>query len=452
MCIHLKLERRVNANAKRNRKISRRELRRRRKREKRIYMYTAVFASLCVFALAGLIYILQNGGPDADSGAWIVESGTVEIAAPPMNDSGAVGGAVIVATPEPEIPSFFANRDTAEPTVEPTSIPSVAEQPTIEPETALSSVTITAAGDCTLGGDWNTTAHERFESYVAEYGYGYFLENVKDIFESDDLTIVNLEGPLTTGDDKRADRTFNFKGDPENVSILTSASVEVAGVANNHALDFGTDGLRETAQVLTDAGVGVCGYSTVYRTVENGIRVTCMAVTEWDYTLEDLARMLEAERADCDLLVVMIHWGEERVYTATDSQVAYGRALVDAGADLVLGSHSHVVGGIELYNGKYIVYGLGNFCFGGNSNPSDKDAMIFQQTFVLHLDVGVVDAGVSVIPVSSSSVVYTNDYRPTPLSGTEAQRVLGKIDGYSPMSLDGVKWAKRMDEYLARTD
>ena len=174
-----------------------------------------------------------------------------------------------------------------------------------------------------------------------------------------------------------------------------------------------------------------------------------MAVTEWDYTIDELTEMLKAQRADCDLLIVMIHWGEERLYAATDSQVAYGRALVDAGADLVLGSHSHVVGGIELYEGKYIVYGLGNFCFGGNYNPSDKDAMIFQQTFVLNPDAGIVDGGISIIPVSVSSVSDTNDYQPTPLTGTEALRVLRKIGSYSSIDLDDITWAKRMDEYLA---
>lgn len=422
--------------------MSRRE--RRQRREKRIYMYTAIFASLCVFALAGLIYILQNGDADENANAWIVENGAVEIAAPPMNDSGAVGGAVVVATDEPQLPAFIKDDITAEPTdiLE-------AEIPTIEPETALSSVTITAAGDCTLGGDWNTTAHERFEEYISEYGYDYFLANVKDIFENDDLTFVNLEGPLTTSDDKRGGRIFNFKGDPENVEILNSASVEVAGVANNHALDFGIAGLKETARVLEDADIGVCGYGASYTTEVNGIKITCMAVTEWDYTIDDLAVMLRAQRANCDLLIVMIHWGEEKLYQATDSQVAYGRALVDAGADLVLGSHSHVVGGIELYNGKYIVYGLGNFCFGGNANPSDKDAMIFQQTFVLAPGSSIADGGISIIPVSSSSVSDSNDYRPTPLTGTEALRVLRKIGGYSALNMGDVRWAKRMDAYLA---
>ncbi len=432
-------------------------MRRRRKREKRIYMYTTIFASLCVFSLAWLIYTLQNVTANTDAGAWIVENGTVEIAAPPMNDSGAVGGAVVVETSEPQLPPFFVSVETEQPTAQPSVVPSatpvaMGEIPTIEPETALPSLTITAAGDCTLGGDWNTNAHERFEEYVEKYGYDYFLQNVKDIFENDDLTFVNLEGPLTTSTQKREGRTYNFKGDPENVNILTDASVEVAGVANNHALDFGTRGLKETAQVLEDAGVGVCGYNAVYTDTVNGIRVTCMAVTEWDYTVDDLDAMLKRQRADCDLLIVMIHWGEERVYSPTDSQIAYGRALVDAGADLVLGSHSHVVGGIECYNGKYIVYGLGNFCFGGNSNPSDKDAMIFQQTFVLNPAAGIADGGISVIPVSSSSVSYSNDYRPTPLAGAEATRVLRKIGNYSALNLDEVKWAKRMGEYMAIAD
>lgn len=435
----------MNTNTKKKRNISRRELKRRRKREKRMYMYTAVFASLCVFGLAALVFIMREGDARRDSDAWIVESGTVEIAAPPMNDAGAVGGAVIVETAAPEIPSFFADV----PTAAPTEVPYVQNVPTIEPEVPLSSMTITAAGDCTLGGDWNTSAHERFEGYVETYGYDYFFENVRDLFESDDLTFVNLEGPLTTSEQKRGGRTYNFKGAPDNVNILTAGSVEVAGVANNHALDFGTSGLSQTAQVLTDAGIGACGYSAVYKTEINGISVACMAVTEWDYTTEELTQMLKAERADCDLLIVMIHWGEERLHTATDSQILYGHALVDAGADLVLGSHAHVVGGIELYEGKYIVYGLGNFCFGGNSNPSDKDAMIFQQTFVLDPNTGVVDAGISVIPVCVSSTWRTNDYRPTPLTGTEALRVIRKVGRYSSIDLNNVKWAKTMDEYFA---
>ena len=91
----------------------------------------------------------------------------------------------------------------------------------------------------------------------------------------------------------------------------------------------------------------------------------------------------------------------------TDTQVRYGRALIDAGADLVLGSHPHVVGGLEQYKGKYIVYSLGNFCFGGNSNPDDKDTIIFQQTFNVTGAGEVTDGGINIIPCSISSVPST---------------------------------------------
>lgn len=427
-------------------RLSKKEIMRRRKRERRLYICNAIFATLCVFAFIGMVLLMRSSaGDSAHSGNWIVEDGQVEIAAP-------AGGAIIEATEKPSFPEFPSAKTTVEPTSEPTAEPTAEASiamPSLDAESERTLLTITAAGDCTLGGDYNTDAHERFDGYVDKYGCDYFLENVRYIFESDDLTFVNLEGPLTTSEDKRSGRIFNFKGAPEYVQILADSSVELAGLANNHALDYGVSGLKETAAVLDAAGVGYCGYQSVWRDAINGIDVTCLSVTEWDYTTAELAAMLAAERENCDLLVVMIHWGEEKEYSATDSQTEYGRALVDAGADLVLGSHSHVVGGVEEYNGKYIVYGLGNFCFGGNKNPSDKDCLIFQQTFELTADGEIADAGISIIPCSSSSQDDANDYRPTPLADAEAARVLRKIARYSDIDLEAVVWRPEMNEYLA---
>ena len=440
---------------------TRKEILRRRRREKRLYIVTAVFATLCVFAVAGVAILLHSSANDNTVGNWIVADSDVEIAAPEYNP----GGLVVVETNRPDFPPIATAEPTTAPddvsdaestalpfeftTPEPTATP---EMPVLESETMIRKVTISAAGDCTLGGDYNSSAHERFDSYVAEKGYDYFLENVKSIFEEDDITFVNLEGPLTTSTTKRENRTYNFKGAPEYVQILTGSSVELAGLANNHALDFGTDGLYETAEVLDNAGVGYCGYGEVWRNRVNGVDVSCLSVTEWDYTVSDLKKMVEAERDWCDVLVVMIHWGEERVYDPTDNQVEYGHALIDAGADLVLGSHPHVVGAVEQYNGKYIVYSLGNFCFGGNKNPGDKDSMIFQQTFELNADGELVDAGISIIPCSISSVSNSNDYRPTPLADTEAARVLRKIGLYSNLDDSSVVWDPDMESYLALLD
>ncbi|MGG0288884.1 CapA family protein, partial [Peribacillus butanolivorans] len=103
------------------------------------------------------------------------------------------------------------------------------------------------------------------------------------------------------------------------------------------------------------------------------------------------------------------------------------RYTVDNGADLILGHHPHVVQGIEEYNGKFIVYSLGNFMFGGNKNPSDKDTFVFQQTF--HLKNGQLSnkKEIKVIPFRISSVTSRNNYQPTPLEGSEAERVKNKI-------------------------
>ena len=438
----------------------RRAARRRRRREKRLYLLTAVFATLCVFALIGVIVLAnRSGGNDK---AWSSGNRHVEIAAPGY----AAAGGAIADTPDPALPTFPPvgwSEATPEATQEPemqstpeaTQPPQAeitpepeAQMPSLEAEAQLTSITITAAGDMTLGGDYNTSAHERFDGCVEAYGVDYFLQNVRSIFEGDDLTFVNLEGPLTTEEEKRGGRIFNFKGDPSYVQILAGSSVEVAGLANNHALDFRKAGLLQTAQVLEDAGVGYCGYQSVWRTEVKGVSISCISVTEWDYTEAELAEMVQTARAESDLVLVMIHWGEEKVYSATDSQTSYGHALIDAGADLVVGSHPHVVGGVEQYKGKYIVYSLGNFCFGGNSNPKDKDCMLFQQTFLVG-NGSVSDGGICVIPCSISSSASTNNYQPTPLTGDEAARVLRKIGAYSKLNADQVRWADAMKPYLA---
>jgi poly-gamma-glutamate capsule biosynthesis protein CapA/YwtB (metallophosphatase superfamily) len=501
---------------------------RRRRREGRIYVLTAVFASLCVFALVWMIITIRDSSRTANSGTWIVEDGNVAIAAPPAEN-----GAVLLVTPEPsateEAPVAVTTEPTEEPTEEPTpeltpeptesptpkptpiSIPtdmadisdeeidedtefSVTEivwtaevnsaatpAPTPEPaaptaapsSTAApaasaapkiatpapeilrepSTITITAAGDCTLGGDYNSDGHERFDKYVDEYGYDYFLKNVKSLFEDDDVTFVNLEGPLTKSTKARRGRIFNFKGDPEYAQILSGSSVEVAGLANNHSMDFSTKGLKHTAKSLVAAGVGPCGYKNVWTTQVDGYKVTCMSVTEWDYTTSELKEMVSAQRAECDLLIVMIHWGDELLYKASDSQIKYGHALIDAGADLVLGSHSHVVGGLESYNGKYIVYGLGNFCFGGNYDPTDYDCMIFRQTFVMSAS-GADDGGIAIIPCSVSSSSKTNNYQPTPLTGNDAARVIKKVARLSKGKVDpdAIKWDPIMDDYIPQQE
>ena len=132
----------------------------------------------------------------------------------------------------------------------------------------------------------------------------------------------------------------------------------------------------------------------------------------------------------CQLVFVYYHWGIERQYQANDDQRSLAKFTIDAGADAVIGSHPHVVQGTETYNGKPIVYSLGNFCFGGNRNPSDTDTMIYQLSYTFK-GTNQLDYKVQIIPCSLTSSRGRNDYQPYILQGDEANRVMEKIKKYS---------------------
>ncbi|MBQ9950890.1 MAG: CapA family protein [Clostridia bacterium] len=424
-------------------KLSKREMRRRQERMVAGVIYA--FLAICVGAFAS-IGVSNSLNSRSASTQWIVREGEMEIlAAPAGNTLGRteaqageglpfLQGGQATAAPQPTLVTL------------PTPVPEVAaeenELPALTPEQELDYVpiTITAVGDCTLGGDVKSGGYRLFDEYVQQYGPDYFFENVRRLFSQDDLTIVNLEGPLTDSEDLRSGRAFNFRGDPEYVKILSGSSVEIANVANNHALDFGEEGLTETAEVLTEEGIGVSGFSRIYTTEVKGVKVCSIGFTEWAYSEDQIVQAVRTARENCDLLLVSVHWGEEKNYEATDTQVKLGRAIVDAGADVVIGNHSHVYGGVEQYKGKYIIYSLGNFCFGGNKNPGDKNCTIFQQTFVVSRDGTVSDGGINIIPARVSGKSNTNDFQPCILNGDAAAKQLSRIADVSRIDEDNLIW------------
>ena len=268
-------------------------------------------------------------------------------------------------------------------------------------------------------------------------------------FRDDDLTIINFEGTIPEDTDERVGGGYNFKGAKDYVNIVTSASIEVCNLANNHATDFGESGYEHTAQNLEAAGLAVCGFDKVYNTVVNGVRVTVCGYTEWRCDMKESVAKVEELRKDCDLLIVNMHWGAEKWNEATDVQKRWGHAIIDAGADIIIGNHSHVISCIEMYKGKYILYSLGNFCFGGNGNPEDKDCFIFQQEFHMNASGEMEDKGIKVIPCSISSVTWKNNFQPTPLEGDEYTRVLNKIKRWSKIDESQIVW---LDDEPYRTD
>ena len=303
---------------------------------------------------------------------------------------------------------------------------------TPEPSAEIS-ITISAAGDVTLGNypeqGYGYSLHEVYDQAGSP---AYFFENVYDVFSTDDMTLVNLEGVLTDATERREGQTYNLKGRPEYVDILTEGSIEAVSMANNHRLDYLEQGSDETVEILENAGI-VYAYDDIVGVYEvKDIRIGYVSVNEvhWGAGVEALIQdgIEELQAEQVDLILVCCHWGIEREYIPEAYQQQLGRKCIDWGADLVIGHHPHVLQGIEEYQGKYIVYSLGNFCFGANRNPEDKDTMIFQQTFTFVEGEKQEDKNICVIPCSISSIRGRNDFKPTPATGEEAVRIINKIN------------------------
>ena len=295
------------------------------------------------------------------------------------------------------------------------------------------SLTLSVVGDCTLGTDETFDYDTSLNAYYENYGADYFLQNVKDIFSTDDLTIANFEGTLTDSDE-REDKTFAFKAPASYASILTGGSVEAVNTANNHSHDYGEQSFNDTLAALDDAGIVHFGYDETAVMDVKGIKVGLVGIYELHDHLEreqQLKDNIAKVKADgAQLIVVIFHWGNETETVPDSNQTTLGRIAIDEGADLVCGHHPHVLQGIETYKGRNIVYSLGNFCFGGNSSPSDMDTMIYQQTFTIDAEGVKKDNVTNIIPCAISSAAYDgyNNYQPTPAEGDEATRILGKIN------------------------
>ena len=189
---------------------------------------------------------------------------------------------------------------------------------------------------------------------------------------------------------------------------------------------------EKAKQILDDAGIVHFGYDETAVMDVKGIKVGLVGIYElYDHLereqqLKDNIAKVKADGAQ--LIVAIFHWGNETETVPDSNQTTLGRIAIDEGADLVCGHHPHVLQGIETYKGRNIVYSLGNFCFGGNSSPSDMDTMIYQQTFTIDADGVKKDNVTNIIPCSISSADGYNNYQPTPATGDEATRIKSKID------------------------
>lgn len=320
--------------------------------------------------------------------------------------------------------------------------PTVPSDPTEPSETKPQgdSFLISFAGDCTFAANHNATpSWDLFPTIVGDR-YDYPFAGVRSYFEADDLTLVNLECALTTYDPTEEemkqlglyDKQFRFRGPLAYANILTAGSVEVASVANNHARDFAVPGWQETLKTLKEAGVGYAswGYNCLI-TTQSGLKVGIYANNSWVTASGMVNEIKKLREQGAEVVIVSLHWGDERHYAPNAKQQELGRLAIDSGADIVFGHHPHVLQPLEFYNGGLIMYSMGNFSFGGNRNPSDKDTVVVQQEFIRTAD-GTVTLGETIlIPCRISSIPNRNDYLPTPYSPDDPGylRVLSKLDG-----------------------
>lgn len=297
-------------------------------------------------------------------------------------------------------------------------------------------ITLTFMGDCILGSEEQSRAlPESFDSVIAQQGQAWPFSGVSHILSRDDLSVINLEGVLK--DDRRdraAGKQHWFRGPTDFAGILPAGSIEVAGLANNHMRDYGKAGHDSTRAALEGAGVAWFGYSDLYTWEKAGVTIGFGGIRETTWRQnrerpgEEIARLKEM---GADYIVYTIHAGKEYEARHNQLQTDMAHAIIDAGANLVVGCHTHVPQGIERYSDGLILYSLGNFVFGGNLQLTEFEAYMAQVT--LWVDDGtLLETQLTLIPVFTSGTQPANDFRPIPAEGEDKQRILQRIQEDSP--------------------
>ena len=288
-------------------------------------------------------------------------------------------------------------------------------------------ITITFLGDCTLGGE--STSVNKYNGYVQTInrnGYAYPFKNLLALTGSDDLTVANLEGVLSDNPLDKVEKEFNFMGPADFAKILTEGSIECVTLANNHSHDYGAQGYADTKAALEAEQVAYFGSDGMAVWERDGLMIGFVGVSG------DAGEAFERQVSQlwdmgCCCVILFMHAGRENEGTIIDRQRQNAKKAAELGCTLVIGSHPHVVQGYDEVDGMPVVYSLGNCSFGGNHNPSDKDALAVQA--VIHFEEGA-PSGVTLhlYPISVSSTAERNNFCPRLLSGSSAERVLKKME------------------------
>lgn len=276
--------------------------------------------------------------------------------------------------------------------------------------------------------------------YDAQGINGIVSEYIEQEMVSADMTMINNEFPFSNRGSQHPDKQFTFRVDPKYVSMLQDMGVDVASLANNHALDFGTEALLDSFTTLEEAGIPYVGAGETKERAEEAIFIEAgdrtigvlsasrvIPVVEWNietrqpglfctYDSTRLVQRIKEVEQQCDYVVVFVHWGIERKALPEEYQHNLAKQYIDAGADLVIGNHAHVPQGIEYYKGVPIVYCMGNFIF----NPDMVDTYALKAVWDAEGNTSL-----QVIPVD------TENYYTSELEGEEAQAFYDYLEGIS---------------------
>ena len=320
-----------------------------------------------------------------------------------------------------EVPTEAATEEITEaPTEETTETPTeVEEEPTEEtvevPATENTEVfLLTFAGNCTFGGDPFDTSSASFVNVVGD-DYGYPFRNMEAYFQNDEFTFLTLEGVLADSGNAAQSGSV-FRGPSAYAKILSTGSVDMVSLANDHTDDFGEEGYNSTKTALEGESIAYVEQNkyNVF-TTKNGLKLGIYAVNSKLDRWNMQQAINQMNREGADLIIVTFHWAEEASYAPNMTQINAAHTAIDNGADIVIGTNPQYLQGIEYYKHGLICYSLGNFSYGGAKWPKDMDSVIIQQE-VIRDPSGNVSLGDGIfIPCSMTSAESGNNFQPTPL-------------------------------------
>lgn len=314
---------------------------------------------------------------------------------------------------------------------------------------SASEVVIQAAGDVMLGGRW--------EQQVARNDYLHPFEKITAELKKSDITLVNLEAPLTNRGSEYTDKKYRFRIKPQAAVALKKAGITTVTLANNHSMDFGAEGLLDTLRQLSQAGIGHVGagenLAAARRPLIYDIRGTKVAILGYSLTLPQefwagekragtaplLEKLVKADiaaaRKQASIVIVTVHWGEEGTTRLREYQPRLGRMMIDSGADAVIGHHPHILQGVEVYRRGIIFYSLGNFAFAHKSKIADR-------TLLVRLRFDGDRRTAELVPVN---ILHKEvGFQPTLLSGKKSDELMARLQKLPPANLkirkEGERW------------